>query len=350
MTTENENNNGEQKITPKTFMWMYIYFAYLLMFFAVMCVCIYYGWIHIRDEATLTKEQLYLMILCGTTIALSVITTRYIQLCDTMPKNITNILYWVEIVIIAIFAIVILDICKNPDKSWADVLGNSAPVIAVSVVLLIAYFYLVFRKNPKTGESLDDRWTKKCKDAIKKADAKWREEESRSLRGEINPGYAEVTGDRIAIRTHVKRQTYTFMILLSLISAFVVIGKIWSHDSEIVGGMMALAFILGIALYDMVVYSYIDSAVCKGGISYKEGSKYALLSAFVFSTACLVIYTAVAPSATTTDMISDAFWFAVTDALFFLLTLLVCTIKCKKDGKYSLFNIDGYNKRLKGDD
>lgn len=324
---------------------IYAYFAFVCMMLSTLCICVHYGLLSLREDSPLTIDELYLTAICALNVSLIMILRFYIRWLTRLPDVIKNILRCVMLVLFLINIAVIIDVGKNPDKSWGDVLT----VLGIGIAVIFAYSIFLFRKNPRTGLSIADKLENKSKKITNAQNDQWRERESKTFRGEVNPGYADWFGDKIVIHTKVKAQTATTCVLISIITMMFLIAKIFNDDKDIVSGMVIFAYLIACLLFNIHVYSYIDTAVCKGGISYKDGTKYALTSILVFSMACTIVGHILLIPDWEFDLVRDITGILVAEFPMFIILLLLCAGNNKKNGKMSLFDIDGFQKKLKRD-
>ena len=338
---ETVSERSDRAQAPHAYL-LYVYFAFMCLFISSMCILMHYGVLSPREDTSLSMEELYITAMCASDVTLILILRYYLRMIPSLSDAIKKILAYVLLALLAINIFVIVDIGKSPEKSWADILI----ILGIGILCIFLYVIFLYHKSPKTKLSIADKLDGMAKKSEEKLNQQWREREAKSMRGEANPGYADLVGDKISIHTNVKAQTTEFCVLFSTFTAMFLIAKICHNDEDVVGGMAVLAYAVGCILFNIHVYSYINTAVCKGGIPYKIGAKYALIAMLIFSTACALIVHVMMPG-WEFDPIGDLFILAEIPPMFIIL-LLLCVFNSKKDGKWSLFDIDGYKKRTKG--
>lgn len=343
--TEMEKEEKE-KGKDSSYLLIHGYIGFMCMIFALVAVCVHYGWLVPREGSDLSSdEMIYLTALaCGlfTSLIHSRVMGTYENIHPLVRKSILLFDWALFIVLLGAF----LDLVKRDDVDWVQV----GLIILAAVVVIGAWAYMLKRKD-RYGETYGDRIERTSKEKARKLRIKRYDErevmESRSAMGLPNPGQAEMAWDNRHTYIDVKRWTIAFIVMLALLCVTATVGKhLDSYDGA--AAAFILAFVIGAFMLRAFIYEPLHCAVLHGAMHYEEGAKYGLLMMGGYSVFCHILSCVMFEASKPVWDIWGYVVFVVGTFIFFFLAYVLVTGGNKHNGHdFAFFDTDGYAKGLK---
>lgn len=343
--TEMEKEEKEKE-KGSSYLYMHGYIGFMCMIFALLAVCVHYGWLEPREDANLSSEDVIYATALACGLFTSLIHSSMMRTYENIHPFVRNTIVLFDWVMFFILLGAFLDLMKRDDVDWTEV----GLIVLAAVVICGAWVYILKRKD-RYGETYEDRIEREAKEKTLKNRIKLFTErevmESRSEMGLPNPGKAEIGWDGHRSYVNVKRYSAAFISMMVLLSIVATIGKHLDSGDGATAAFL-LAFIVGAFMLRTYVYWPVSSAVLHGAMRYEEGAKYSLLMIAGYSVLCTVLsYIVIEPIKPIWDVwgyvmaISTVF-------LLFLMTYLLVTLPNKHNGHvFAFFDTDGYAKELR---
>ena len=341
-----EMKKEEKEKESSYYLYMHGYIGFMCMVFALVAVCVHYGWMVPREGSNLSSDEvIYATALaCGlfTSLIHSRMMGTYGNIHPFVRKTIVLFDWALFIILLGAF----LDLVKRDDVDWVEV----GLIILAAAVIFGAWAYMLKRKD-RYGETYGDRIERTSEEKAKKLRIKRYDErevmESRSAMGLPNPGQAEIAWDNRHTYIDVKKHTIEFIVMLAFLCVIATVGKhLDSYDGA--AWAFVFAFLAGVLMLRTFIYEPLHCAVLHGAMRYEEGAKYGLLMMGGYSVFCNILSCVMFEgSEPVWDIWGYVTFLAGTFIMFFLAYLLV-TIGNKHNGhEFAFFDTDGYAKGLK---
>lgn len=326
--------------------WIWLTFiGTMTLLLAILGIAHSYDLIGIRDS--LSEEQ-YLRCMCAVAGIMGCL------MAETSVKYVTGLhegiraglrLFLLCMTVVMMFFLV----SGVADEDKFDFVGLLVTFILWMAVLFIALYLLHIYKHGTYAIKLNDWLNDTLGGSGKKADkldAEYREREERSAQGLINIGYNDRTYDKTTLHVHVKAYSMAFTLSMIAVALCAVMAHLTDYNSDERAIACVIAFFIGWFCYMLFIYNEISGAVCKGGIPYREGTEYVLITLAGLTTLYWVIMHVANGKGFDYTLGEWSFyigaWFVIY-ALFFILT--VAGNRC--DGRiFAMFNVDKHRKMM----
>jgi len=336
----------KEKEKDSSYLFIHGYIGFLCTIFALVAVCVHYGWMVPREDANLSSDEIIYLTALACGLFTNLIHSRMVRTYEDIHPFVRNTIVLFDWAVFIILLGAFLDLVKRDDVDWVEI----GLILVAGIVIFGAWAYMLKRKD-KYGETYEDRIERTSREKAKKLRIKRYDErevmESRSAMGLPNPGQAEIAWDNRHTYIDVKRYTIAFVVMVAFISVVAIIGK---HLDSYDGATAAfiLAFVTGALMLRAFIYNPVHCAVLHGAMRYEEGAKYGLLMIGGYSVLCTVLsYIVIEPIKPVWDI--WGYVMAVSSVfLFFLMTYLFVTLTNKHNGHvFAFFDTDGYAKSKK---
>lgn len=339
--TEKEN---EEKDRP--FLYMHGYIGVFCMMFALLAVCVHYGWLEVREDSPLSSDDVIYAAALGCGLFTNMILSRMINGYKNIHPFVRNTILLFDWVLFFILLGAFLDLMARDDVDWVQV-----GLILVAGIVIVGVWTYMLKRTDKNGETYEDRIERTAKAKSKKLRIKMYDErevmESRSAMGLPNPGQAEIAWDNRHSYIDVKRYTIAFISMLAFLSVVATIGKHLDSGDGATAAFL-LTFIIGILMLRAFIYTPLHCAVLHGAMHYEEGVRYALLMMGGYAVLCSVLSNIVIEAP---EPVWDIWGYVVAvigTFIMFVLTYMLVTAGNRHNGhEFAFFDTDGYAKSQK---
>lgn len=338
---EKEN---EEKDRP--FLYMHGYIGVFCMMFALLAVCVHYGWLEVREDSPLSSDDVIYAAALGCGLFTNMILSRMINGYKNIHPFVRNTILLFDWVLFFILLGAFLDLMARDDVDWVQV-----GLILVAGIVMVGVWAYMLKRTDKNGETYEDRIERTSKERSKKLRIKRYDErevmESRSAMGLPNPGQAEIAWDNRHTYINVKRCTVAFVSMLVFLSVAATVGKHLDSGDGATGAFM-FAFLVGALMLRIFIYNLPHCAVLHGAMRYEEGAKYGLLMIGGYSVFCNILSCIVLDAPEPVWDIWGYVIFLVGTFIMFFLTYLIVTAGNRHNGhEFAFFDTDGYAKELR---